>query len=225
MKNSCDVKGSEIGYDFRAGTMWKRLTLEGLWLAASNVVLTAFFGWFAFVHAIAFVIHHRLSLGLILFKELLDVFFVLTKRRARGTSRSVLAWGLAFSGTLCPLLFRPANAPHDHSIAVVLQAAGVLLQVCSLFSLNRSFGIVPANRGVQGRGMYRYVRHPLYMSYVINQIGYVLNHPTSWNILIFSAATLLQVLRIFQEERYLEADPEYRAYRERTRWRLLPYFF
>jgi protein-S-isoprenylcysteine O-methyltransferase Ste14 len=36
---------------------------------------------------------------------------------------------------------------------------------------------------------------------------------------------VLQVCRARVEERFLDADPQYRSYRERTRYRLLPFVF
>ena len=99
------------------------------------------------------------------------------------------------------------------------------MQIVAILSLNRSFGIVPANRGIKTGGLYRLVRHPLYLSYVVHQIGYVLNNWSEYNICVFVGATLFQVLRIYREEQFLISDPAYRAYMSRTRSRLIPGLF
>ena len=39
------------------------------------------------------------------------------------------------------------------------------------FSLARSFGLAPANRGVKSRGAYAFLRHPMYLGYVVEWIG------------------------------------------------------
>jgi protein-S-isoprenylcysteine O-methyltransferase Ste14 len=82
-----------------------------------------------------------------------------------------------------------------------------------------------AIRGVKTGGLYRLVRHPLYLSYSIAFGGFVLNQMTWHNTMIYSAALLLWVLRILAEERLLMRDPTYRGYAERVRWRLVPLVF
>jgi protein-S-isoprenylcysteine O-methyltransferase Ste14 len=184
-----------------------------------------FFGWFALVHAIAFFSFGRKSSAFILIKETLDVLFVLIKRKSIQTSRSPSAWGLAFFGTLAPLFLRPAHQPNEYFMGVAMQFLGAWMQIWAILSLGRSFGIVPANRGVKTAGLYRFVRHPLYFSYLVNQIGFMINNLTVKNSLLFAAGLLFQVLRIFQEERLLSEDPAYQAYSQKTRWRLMPYVF
>jgi protein-S-isoprenylcysteine O-methyltransferase Ste14 len=66
------------------------------------------------------------------------------------------------------------------------------------------------------------VRHPLYSSYVVAELGYLIQSPCAWNAGVLLAVWTCQVLRLLSEERLLSGDPDYRAYRERTRWRLLP---
>lgn len=88
--------------------------------------------------------------------------------------------------------------------------------------LGRSFGIVAANRGVRTRGPYRVVRHPLYAAYLVTYVGYLLSYPRLLNVAVVAVTTAVMVARALAEEHLLAADPEYRAYRERTRWRFLP---
>jgi protein-S-isoprenylcysteine O-methyltransferase Ste14 len=88
--------------------------------------------------------------------------------------------------------------------------------------LGRSFGIVAAHRGLRTDGPYRLVRHPLYAAYLITYVGYLLSYPRLVNVLIVAVTTVVMVARAVAEERLLADDPEYRAYRERTRWRFVP---
>ena len=46
------------------------------------------------------------------------------------------------------------------------QLTGLLVEDGKL-SLGRSFGLMPANRGVVSTGMYRLVRHPIYLGYLV----------------------------------------------------------
>jgi protein-S-isoprenylcysteine O-methyltransferase Ste14 len=49
--------------------------------------------------------------------------------------------------------------------------------------------------------------------------------PTLWNLAVYVICHGLQVPRLLAEERLLAADPAYRAYQARVRWRLIPGVF
>ncbi|MDV7397424.1 methyltransferase, partial [Arthrospira platensis SPKY1] len=108
------------------------------------------------------------------------------------------------------------------SFGIVLMQLGLLIHVGALLSLNRSFGIFPANRGIISRGLYAFVRHPLYTSVIITTFGYLIANPTVYNLLVLVVTTAFHVLRITEEEKVLTRDPEYKEYGERVRWRLVP---
>ncbi|MCK6483826.1 MAG: isoprenylcysteine carboxylmethyltransferase family protein [Phycisphaerae bacterium] len=201
------------------------VTAGGLITVLCNVTLAACFAMFGVAHWNSFVRFGRPSVLLQMVKELLDALFFLIRRDARKASRSPYEWLIAFGGTFWPLWFRPVNAEHDAWAGQVIQFGGALLTIAAILSLNRSFGIVPANRGVRTGGLYRVVRHPLYMSYTMVHLGYVMNHPSASNLCVFGATTLFAVLRIYREERFLLEDESYREYARRTRWRLAPFVF
>jgi protein-S-isoprenylcysteine O-methyltransferase Ste14 len=88
--------------------------------------------------------------------------------------------------------------------------------------LGRSFGIVASNRGVKTVGVYRLARHPMYAAYFFGHIGYVMVYPSARNVFIAVTTCIALYARAIVEERFLAADPEYRAYRERVPWRFIP---
>jgi protein-S-isoprenylcysteine O-methyltransferase Ste14 len=69
------------------------------------------------------------------------------------------------------------------------------------------------------------VRHPVYLGYLLTNIGYVLENPTSRNLILFTVALAGQLIRIREEERVLARDDSYRRYMSRVRSRLVPYVF
>jgi protein-S-isoprenylcysteine O-methyltransferase Ste14 len=135
-----------------------------------------------------------------------------------------VAWVSTLLGTFLPLLFRP-NGVEDLLAAQLAQALGTAFGVAGVLSLNRSVGLLPANRGVRSAGAYRLVRHPLYASYLVTHLGYVGSNPSAWNVAVLAGALVAQLVRIRGEERLLSHDPEYVAYSARTRWRLVPFVF
>lgn len=200
-------------------------TLAGarlLWEIACNVALSLLFLQFAAEQGQALLHAFRLSTLLLLLKVSTDVVFYLIRRLPRDTSFSVYDWCVGLAGTYAIVLFRPGGNGHDLLVGQVLQLAGLALQVLAMLSLNRSIGMVPANRGIQTGGLYRLVRHPLYLSYVVAFFGYVLSQPSLYNVLVYSVAVVLWILRLVAEERFLLQDARYREYAERVRWRLIP---
>lgn len=133
----------------------------------------------------------------------------------------------ALFGTFGPfLLGYVARSPSlELPIGVAMQASGLVLALIGLVSLNRSFGIVPANRGVKTTGLYRFVRHPIYAAYQLLHVGYVVNHPTPEAGLIVTLTLTAQMARVLNEEAVLQEDPEYQAYMQQVRYRLLPPLF
>jgi protein-S-isoprenylcysteine O-methyltransferase Ste14 len=133
-------------------------------------------------------------------------------------------WAIAYFGTFGASLLRPGGAGQgwEDALGLGVQCLGVLLGALGYVALGRSFGLVPAHRGLVTSGVYRLVRHPLYSSYVVAELGYLIQSPSTWNVGVLLAAWTCQVLRLLSEERLLSADPDYRAYCRRTPWRVLP---
>lgn len=157
--------------------------------------------------------------------EGLTMYFVLTRRTAISVSQNPADWALALVGTTFPMLARPGGEALVGWPVTVLMAAGLFIAVSAKLSLNRRFGIAPANRGVQDSLAYAFVRHPMYLGYMVAQAGYLLHNPTRWNLAIYVMAWALQIGRIWREERHLMADPAYQVYAARVRYRLAPGLF
>jgi len=96
------------------------------------------------------------------------------------------------------------------------------LSLASLLSLGRRFGVFPALRGLVTRGPYRLVRHPMYLAYVIADIGYNLQEWNFGTALLVMAGWAALLYRIRAEERILSQDARWSAYAASVRNRLLP---
>ncbi|WP_050454244.1 methyltransferase family protein [Candidatus Burkholderia verschuerenii] len=106
-------------------------------------------------------------------------------------------------------------------LAAALQIAGLAIQISAKLSLRRSFGILPANRGVVVHGPYRLIRHPMYFGYLVNDMGFLLPNFGLQNVLVLAFHWTLQIGRIVREERLLSNDEMYRDYTQRVRYRLI----
>jgi protein-S-isoprenylcysteine O-methyltransferase Ste14 len=159
--------------------------------------------------------------GLLVVNSLFVAMYV-ARRDATSISSSPWLWVLAFAGTCVPLLMRP-TAPTSSALAGnILQVAGLCAVAASMLSLRRSFGIVPAHRGIRTQGLYNFVRHPLYASELLAILGFVIANPNWLNIGIWICDCMLQFTRACAEERFLSVDPVYSQYRARVKSRLIP---
>jgi protein-S-isoprenylcysteine O-methyltransferase Ste14 len=92
-------------------------------------------------------------------------------------------------------------------------------------ALGRSFGLVPANRGVVVQGPYTVVRHPIYLGYLVTHAAFLVANPQPLNVLIVLVADSALIARALIEERVLRLDAAYEAYCRRVGWHLVPGLF
>jgi protein-S-isoprenylcysteine O-methyltransferase Ste14 len=136
------------------------------------------------------------------------------------------AYSLSATGgmMLLPCLMVPANRSIGAlAIAgVTLELLGVLLTQVARIYMGRSFGILPANRGIVSRGPFAAVRHPIYIGWLALSVGYSLSYPSARNVALILSTIPFMVWRIQQEEALLRDDPEYLIYTRLVRFRLWP---
>lgn len=154
--------------------------------------------------------------------EGLSGILILT-RRPGATIGTFYAWGIAIAGTCAPLLVAPGGLRVVHGTApLVLMAVGLAFSISAKLFLRRSFGILPANRGIQLGGPYGLVRHPMYAGYALTHLGFLLSSFELRNVAAYAICWTAMVLRIRAEEAVLSEDPAYRLYRGAVRFRLIP---
>jgi protein-S-isoprenylcysteine O-methyltransferase Ste14 len=164
---------------------------------------------------------------LMLVGEALVVALTVFRRAALVLDRSWRAriiTGLSLSG---PLFVRPVSDGEMASGAMTasLTAVGLLVVVVGKLSLGRSFGLMPANRGIVSSGVYRWLRHPIYAGYLLTHFGFLAAHATAWNVTVLLLADAALLARAVLEERTLALDQAYVTYQQRVRWRVLPGVF
>jgi protein-S-isoprenylcysteine O-methyltransferase Ste14 len=169
----------------------------------------------------------RITGLLLLTGELLVVALTVLRRPAVLVDRSWRARLL----TGCSLVGPPLVAPLasggllSDTVTAIASATGLLITIAGKLTLGRSFGLMPANRGIVCTGLYRAVRHPIYAGYLVTHVGFLIAHPSPWNIGVLLVADAALLARAVCEERTLARDPEYVSYLEKVRWRVLPGVF
>lgn len=163
---------------------------------------------------------------LLLVSELLVVVLTIVRRRAVVVDRSWRARLVAAASMVFVPLIRPDGDPIVSDVyTACASGVGLLVIIAGKVALGRSFGLMPANRGVVSSGIYRVLRHPIYAGYVITHGAFLVAHPTSSNLLLLLVSDISLLVRAAYEERTLALDPEYRSYMDRVRWRVCPGIF
>jgi len=169
----------------------------------------------------------RITGLLLVVSEGLVVVLTIIRRHARLVDRSPTAAILTVVSAAGPPLLRAAHMPGlvPDTYTAVVSGIGVTVVILAKMTLGRSFGIIPANRGVVTGGPYNVVRHPIYAGYLITHAAFVVANPTVWNVVFIVVADTALIARALVEEHILAADHSYRDYCLRVAWHLVPGVF
>jgi protein-S-isoprenylcysteine O-methyltransferase Ste14 len=181
-------------------------------------------GWFAWRVLDEYLKGGPWLLLVVLAGEVITVGLVLLAPRPKDvtiTPRTLLFTNAATFYFLVVSL-KPGLQILPPAVGGLLALFGICWQIVSKLALGRCFGLLPAVRGIVVRGPYRFVRHPIYFGYLCTHVGFFCFAASWHNLVVYAVLYACQVMRILDEERLLATTPEYRAYMQRVRYRLLP---
>lgn len=155
---------------------------------------------------------------------------LLTRDKARSVAKGfmqtafpLLLAGLPFVVVMSSYTYRDwfpvQTAAHRIGLYVVNLAllAGGTLNVIGVVTLRRGFTVMTEARVFIRSGIYRYVRHPLYLSHFLIYFCYAFLHCHVASVISYVVFVAGQTLRARIEERKLiEVFPEYEQYRRET---------
>ena len=163
-----------------------------------------------------YVSQHLLVLGIALLRPPPEA----QDRSLLASTSVVVAYAYPYA-QVAYLRWVPGN-PAWPACGLVLVTLAAFLSFASLLSLGRWFGVWPALRGLATGGPYRLVRHPMYLAYVLADIGYNLQEWNFGTALLVVAGWASLFYRIRAEERILSQDAGWSTYVALVRYRLLP---
>lgn len=195
---------------------YKKMRLDVI----ERVLLFVGLGWF--VARLSLSLTSEPSNIIIMISESIPVL-MLVIRKPGNIATSFYAWTVAIIGSFTPLMLTVTGSAFiSTTIGGAVMSFGLLISIAAKICLNRSFGIVAANRGIKREGPYRLVRHPMYLGYVVTQVGFLLVHLSLVNALVCGVTWIALALRIQAEENFLNQDGAYRNYSAAVRYRVIP---
>ena len=143
-------------------------------------------------------------------------------RKARGIEPRISALIGTFLLTAVVVFPRRDLSMPAGLVSALLTITGSAFAVVVLMQLRESFSIMAEARKLVTAGVYRLVRHPLYLAEEIAAIGVAMQFFSLWTALILAVQIGFQLRRMRNEEVILAAIfPEYLAYCKKTA-RILP---
>jgi protein-S-isoprenylcysteine O-methyltransferase Ste14 len=158
-------------------------------------------------------------------KRLLDAYLL-----ARPALRGWFEWGVLCLTGVAGLAVGTARlplGPVPHIAGALLFASGMCLHLYSERSHREAHKRSSGLTAIVDRGMYARIRHPLYLSLIVMDLGIALAFAVPWTLIPAGVFSLLAVLTALREETYLlgRFPGRYGRYRARVRWRMIPGLF
>jgi protein-S-isoprenylcysteine O-methyltransferase Ste14 len=215
-----------IGLDIKLGRPARAEQRDHAELAA-RAMIVALFSLMVYRIGTNFLETGRFTGLLLLASEALVVVLTVFRRAPALVDRSLRARLLTTIAMMGPPLVVPSTKHPlvSDALTVGVCAVGLLVVIVGKLSLGRSFGLIPANRGIVSTGLYRFVRHPIYLGYLITHVAFIAANPTTWNLALLVVADIALMARAVCEEETLAKDDRYREYQTKVRWRVVPGLF
>lgn len=161
------------------------------------------------------ILHELLPLYLAIQAALAAVLIIRRREPSRKVNR--FQEGLAWLSAVLPLTIRIGGdyLPVLEPLAIL----GVAVSILAINRLGNSFGVAPADRGLVKEGIYKVIRHPMYLGEILAILAAAFSKITVWNLIVLIFAFVTTKLRIDWEEAIVEGYGEYKA---QVRWRLIP---
>jgi protein-S-isoprenylcysteine O-methyltransferase Ste14 len=192
--------------------------------SASTLVLIVFYAFFLLRHLTS-ITEGFLSpiVGILVLMETVIIVLLIFRKSPTVRAHDFNSIFFAFVGTFMVFLFTPSPIALNIPLGMFFFTVGGLCAVVSYLSLNTSFGITPALRSVKTNGLYKVVRHPMYFSYILIYVGYLLVSFSLLNLSVFVAVVCSHFIRTLYEEKILRKNSEYQTYAEKVPHRILPF--
>lgn len=205
--------GGRVGEKIRSGIL-VNLILSAFWLYLAARMIPVFIWGRASPSAYM----------LIAVNTLIAILF-LTRRREKEVTDSLRDRLVTLTCIFLGFSLRPMSNVSllSHDVTTGILTLSLALVFFAYLNLGRSFGLIPADRGLKLNGAYTWVRHPLYAAEILFFGSFLMANFTERNLAIFLGIIISLDLRARAEERLLSRNFVYREYCKQVRARYIPF--
>lgn len=146
---------------------------------------------------------HLLFFILVIVRDLLASFFFCKRKEAEKKSSKWIAL-FSYVSAGIPLCYLGASTDSASLILAsnILSIVGFLLVALATLELGTSIGISPVKRKRISTGVYKWIRHPMYLGYGVSEFGFCLIN--SLNVVLFIFSIVFYALRVRYENSILK---------------------
>jgi len=182
---------------------------------------------YSFFFSINAIIRSRLYGSLSIPSDDTDWVSTPSKLAQIGFSVAVIA-GHWFAAYEAPFLVFTWNWGWKSKLAAAVLALAVVLQYYSTYFLGKYSNRLVKPGAVVSFGPYRFVRHPMYASYILLFAGYCMALRSYLSLLFLTAVSLIyynQRAKVEEDQLVHTFGPSYTSYRDRTKHKYLPFVY
>lgn len=216
-----------------------RLTASSVFgLAATGLIIFGPAGTFHYWQAWAFIaVFTGTSIGPTIYLARAHPAALRRRMHAGPRAETRTVQKIVMIGSMVDLFAMMAFSAFDHRmgwstvppwvsvLGDVLVATGLGVAMLVIIQNNYAAATVTVETGqtVASGGLYKFVRHPMYVGNVVMMVGMPLALGSYWGLLFVLPGIAVLVFRILDEEKLLTQDlPGYRDYAQHVRYRLVP---
>lgn len=155
-----------------------------------------------------------------------------SRKRSPWFTRVVLTYCFIFSvGFVAASTWSGGGMHNDNPVRLIIGGVLVLLALitdsCCLLSLRSLYALemeIKECHVVVRSGLYRFIRHPIYLSNIVGFIGLctLMNHWAAWVVVPAHMFCFLLMARAEESFLIFHLGQAYEKYRAETRWMFLP---
>jgi protein-S-isoprenylcysteine O-methyltransferase Ste14 len=160
--------------------------------------------------------------------NIIFLLFILLRKEYIVLDKNILHWAVAVISFFSNLMFIKSNEVQSTaavSTAEIINFIAIIFGIITLLNLGRSFGIVPAVREVKTGGVYRFIRHPMYVSDFLFKLPLIIKYFSIFNAGVLVISVFLYILRAGYEEKLLLQYEDYREYAEKVKYCFIPLIY
>lgn len=137
-------------------------------------------------------------------KIILIIYLFLVRDSAEVTASKPIKL-ISYLSAFLPMVYESNLTNSIFSIKIfsaTLFFSGEFLSFAGLITLGNSFGVSPAKRKNVYHGVYRYLKHPIYLGYALSEFSILISNFSIFNVIIFIFSISLYIFRSYFENNF-----------------------